>query len=155
MDVLRDRDVAIRFGTTLQERLGDEKLLEMEDQILVATEQEAAELVSKASKLFGKVMTEVFEEYGISMAQVLMSPEPFHELIAEWHGEDQEVMQIYEHLNFLEEGYVAKKFRNPLKVGDPMINSSLVSIDTEESVSLESLHLNKDRPLAIVGSSLS
>ncbi|XP_070559790.1 uncharacterized protein [Ptychodera flava] len=155
MDVLRDRDVAISFGKSMREKLGDESLLKVYDQTLEPSEKEAADLVSKASKLALGVFGEVLKEHGVSVWKLLLtSSDPLPDLITEWHGEDKEVMQYYE--NFIvPKGYVAKKFRNPVCVGDPMKVINLVAIETGQLVSLAELHLNKDRPLAIIASSLS
>ncbi|XP_070559780.1 uncharacterized protein [Ptychodera flava] len=155
MDVLRDRDVAISFGKSMREKLGDESLLKIYDQTCEPTEKNAPELVSKCSKLIMGVVREVMKEHDISVWKLMLtsSQGTLPDLIKEWHGDDEEVMQYYEY--FIPKGYIPKKFRNLMHVGDPMKDINLVAIETGESVSLAELHLNKDRPLAIIGSSLS
>ncbi|XP_070559801.1 uncharacterized protein [Ptychodera flava] len=154
MEIFRDREVAIKFGTAVKARMLDEATIKKYNEVAVPSEENSSQLLPEISKIHRGIYMKTYREVGGNLLKLFLEgPDKLIFRILQWHRDDKEVMQAY---NFILVGGVNPSVSSvPPLVGDPIKDVDLVNMETGTTTTIAELHLNKERPLAVIASSLS
>ncbi|XP_070549627.1 uncharacterized protein [Ptychodera flava] len=150
IDKLKDKQLMIEAFEKYKSLLHSDAYQQLSDEML---DPKNPNVIANMAEIQRRATTEVLQMYGIDQTDI-PTKLPLDELVLEYFPDDLEVVDCYK--NFYQKPMRGlDKNGPPVKSGDIMPDVKLVSMETREMVSLQDLHIHKDRPLCIIASSIS
>ncbi|XP_077994458.1 type I iodothyronine deiodinase-like [Glandiceps talaboti] len=142
---ITDRALVIKILRRYKELMFAEETMRVYDQKLHPYKTDPSRLAVAFVEVLYEVEATVLKENGVEPDELSAS---LSTLITRHYSNDKEVIDMIA----FRSSHGAKDWIGDLKVGDARPDVNLVSMETKEAIPLSRLHLDKDRPLAIIHS---
>ncbi|XP_070564573.1 uncharacterized protein [Ptychodera flava] len=145
---LGDRDLVLKLASRFKELMFDESTMQKFNQRCDPQNSDASKWLGIMMDIEHEVASVAFAEYGVDTNQLT---ERFLKTLRQNCGNDKEISELIS--CFLP--YGAQVRVGDLRVGDERPDVELLHFQTKEKIPLSKLHINKERPLVVIASSIS